>query len=88
VDKFQKISESEMEYPYNEKESFAKVAKRIEKNREKVGQLGLTSAAPPICPKQLRFDRTFWKTCQRLLMELQSRNMLKLLHHWMESPHF
>jgi hypothetical protein len=34
--------------------------------------------APPA--GQLRFDLTVWKTCLRLRMELQSKNMLKLLH--------
>jgi hypothetical protein len=54
----------------------------------RTGQLGLTGGAQPISPKQLRFDPSVWKTCMRLLMELQSRNMLKLLHQWMEFPHF
>jgi hypothetical protein len=38
--------------------------------------------------KQHRFDPTVWKTCPRKFMELQSRNMLKLHHQWMEFPHF
>jgi hypothetical protein len=44
----------------------------------------LTGGAQPVLAKQLRFDSTIWKTCQGLLMELQSRNM----HQWMEFPYF
>jgi hypothetical protein len=42
------------------------------------GQIGLTGGTQPIFPKKLRSDPTVWKTCLRLLMELQSTNMLKL----------
>jgi hypothetical protein len=52
------------------------------------GQMGLTGGAQPIFPKQLRFDPTVWKTCLRLLMDVQSINMLKFLHLRMEFLHF
>jgi hypothetical protein len=41
----------------------------------------LSAGAPRIFSKQLRFDKTVWKTCQ-------SRIMLKLLHQWMKFSHF
>jgi hypothetical protein len=54
-----------------------------------VDRLGLTGGDQPIFLKQLIFDPTVWKTyIIRLLMEFQSRNMLKLLHQWMEFPYF
>jgi hypothetical protein len=57
-------------------------------NVSPTGRLGLTGAAQPIFPKQLRFDPTIWEIWLRLLMELQSRNMLKLLHLWLKFSPF
>jgi hypothetical protein len=51
-------------------------------------KLELTGEDQPIFRKQPQFDLTVWKTCLRLLIELQSRNMLKLLYQWMEFPNF
>jgi hypothetical protein len=50
-----------------------------------IGYWGPTSGAQQVFLKQLRFNPM---TCQRLLMEAQSRNMLKLLHQRMKFSHF
>jgi hypothetical protein len=52
------------------------------------GQLGLTGRAQPIFPKQLKLDAAVCKTCFLLLMELELRIMLKLLHQRMKFTHF
>jgi hypothetical protein len=38
--------------------------------------------------KQVRFDPAVWKTCLLSVMELQSRNLSKLLHQRKEFSHF
>jgi hypothetical protein len=38
--------------------------------------------------KQVRFDPAVWKTCLLLVMELQSKNMCKLLQQRKEFSHF
>jgi hypothetical protein len=45
-----------------------------------MGAAVLIGGAQPIFIIQLKIDPTVWKTCLRLLMEAQLKNMLKLLH--------
>jgi hypothetical protein len=59
-----------------------------EKNIGVTTWLGPTGGARPISKKQHKFDPTVWKTCLRLLMEDQSKIMLKLIHKRMEFPNF
>jgi hypothetical protein len=76
---------------YKDNESSAKVAvsERISKLDVKtVKKLGFPGGAQPIFLKQLRYDPTVWNTCLLLLIELQSRNMLKLTPSVMVFLHF